>query len=79
MGALIVFFFVLIGAVIIFYASAKSKLKNYENDQKDYQLLVDNLNKLETRLQDEADHWPIYARPMWIMNHNWNLQKPKRR
>jgi hypothetical protein len=79
MGALIVFFFVLIGAVIIFYASAKSKLKNYENDQKDYQLLVDNLNKLETRLQDEADHWPIYARPMLFtdVDHESQLEFAK--
>ena len=63
-GAVIVFAFTILGGIAIVYTIAHQKLSNFEKDKRDFQNLAGKLNDLEVRVQNEANQWPIYARPL---------------
>ncbi len=64
MELLCLFLLFVVAGVFLMYAMAQYKARQYEEDRHNFELLVENLAKLEGKVNEEADNWPIYARPI---------------
>src|SRR6266508_5791390 len=73
-GAIFVLAFVFFIVFPLVYSMAYLRRKTYESAKTKYYSLAENLTELRNHVENEADRWPIYARPVVFTNIDHDAQ-----